>query len=129
MNSQDNILKTNKAILRLTDEGIIQQEYPECIDITIEDSREELSVLQKFCIDRKRPLLVDIRNVRTVQQESRQFYSSDEVARYLSAVAFLVGNPVSKIMGNFFLVINKSELKVKLFTDEYQAIAWLKEYV
>jgi hypothetical protein len=116
-------------LFRLTDEGIIDQEYPESIDVTFNDSKEELSVIREFCKDRKRPMIVDIRNVRTVQRESRQFYSSDEMVRHLSAAALLVGNPVSRIIANFFLGINKANLPVRLFTSKSQAIKWLRRYL
>jgi hypothetical protein len=129
MNIKDKITKTEKALFSLTDEGIIHQEYPVYIDVTLKDSQEELSVIQEYCKNEKRPMIVDIRRVRTVQRESRQLYSSDEVVRHISATALLVGNPVSRITGNFFLGLNKAQFPVKLFTNKDQAIKWLRRYL
>jgi len=129
MNEEGNILRTNKSIFRMTEEGIIEQELPVSVDITLDDSKEDLAVYKVFCKEKKRPLMVDIRNIRTIQRESRLLYSSDEAARYISATALLVGNPVSRIMANFFLGINRAKHPVKLFTSKKQATVWLRGYL
>lgn len=77
----------------------------------------------------KRPLLVDINNIKAVSKESRGIYSSEETAKYLSAAALLVGNPVSRIIGNFYLGINKTCMPVKMFADTDKAFAWLKTFL
>ena len=72
---------------------------------------------------------MDIRNVKTVSKESRSIYSSEDTGRCLSAAALLIGNPVSRIIGNFYLGINKTIMPVKLFNSEEDAFAWLKTFL
>ena len=74
-------------------------------------------------------MLVELDNVKTVSKESRGVYSSEETSKYLSAAALLVGNPVSRIIGNFYLGINKTAMPVKMFTSSKEAIAWLKSFI
>ena len=40
--------------------------------------------------------------------------------------AVLVGHPVSRVLGNFFLGISRPAYPTRLFTDPAAAIGWLK---
>jgi len=72
---------------------------------------------------------VELDNLITVSKESRGVYSSQESNNYFSAAALLVGNPVSRIIGNFYMGINKTAMPIKMFTDKDQAITWLKGFI
>ena len=47
----------------------------------------------------------------------------------VSAVALIVGTPLSRMMGNFFLTVSKPMAPTRLFDDEASALAWLQEFV
>ena len=129
MSGDKELLKSGKATFRIDEEGIIRQEYNGVIDLSIEDSRSELLVFEKYCRDKTRPALIDIRMVKTVQRESRLFYASEEPAKYISAAALLIGNPVSRIIGNFFMGVNRTILPVKLFSNKEEALKWLRTFL
>jgi hypothetical protein len=38
-------------------------------------------------------------------------------------------NPVSRIIGNFYMGINKTAMPVKMFSNEKEAMAWLKTFL
>jgi hypothetical protein len=40
-------------------------------------------------------------------------------------VALLVGSPVTRVIGNFFIGLNKPRWPVRLFRSESDALAWL----
>lgn len=44
-------------------------------------------------------------------------------------MALLIGSPVSRMIGNFFLGINRLRVPVRLFSDEAEALEWLKRYL
>jgi len=129
MVTEGKTFQTVKATFILSADGIIYQDYNENIDLTLEDSHNEMAVYKELCQGKKRPVFINIQNVKTVQRESRQFYASEEPARYISAAALLISNPVSQIMGNFFMGINKTVMPVKLFTDKEEAVKWLSGYM
>lgn len=64
-----------------------------------------------------------------MDRESRAFHSGEMPNQYAKAVALLVKTPVSSIIGNFFLGLNKPSFPTKLFTEKEEAIFWLKEHV
>ena len=128
MVAEGKTVQTEKARITLSADGIIYQEYKENINLTVEDSRKEIGVYSELYQGKKRPVLIDIRNVKTVSRESRQFYAGEEPARFLSAAALIIGNPVSRIMGNFFMGINKTVMPVRLFADPKEAAKWLSDF-
>jgi hypothetical protein len=47
----------------------------------------------------------------------------------VSAVALIVDTPLSRVLGNFFLAVNKPLYPTRLFDNEASALAWLQELV
>ncbi len=74
----------------------------------------------------KLPVLADSRQVTYHSKEVREFYASREMGDHISAMAVLVESFATKLIGNFFIRVNKPHFPTKLFTDEKEAIAWLK---
>lgn len=75
---------------------------------------------------RRSPLLVDTRHGGQQDRPARM-----EVVRrvdMVSAVALLVSTPLSRMMGNFFVTVNKPVAPTRLFDDEASALAWLQEF-
>ena len=123
-------LSTGSGTVRLYSNGIMHQTYKDGANLTIKDTKREMKIYKnEYCEDTSRPILVDINNVRTVSKESRGIYSSTETAEVFSAAALLVGNPVSRIIGNFYLGLNKSAMPVKMFTESGEAFEWLKSFL
>lgn len=67
-------------------------------------------------------LLVDMRGLSGITQEARKVYNDGPA----TAVALLIESPVSRVIGSFFLGLNKPAYPLKLFTNEDKAIEWLK---
>jgi hypothetical protein len=47
----------------------------------------------------------------------------------VSAVALVAGTPLSRMMGNFFLGVNKPPYPTRLLDSETPALAWLQAFV
>jgi len=65
--------------------------------------------------------LIDIRAIRRSTAESRRIHPNPKTAR----MAILVGSPVSRMLGNAYLGINKLACPTKLFTNTDKAAHWL----
>lgn len=119
---------TDKGTVILYENGLMHQVYQDNTDLVMNDSLKELDLYRAdFCRDKKRPILVDITNLRSVDKSSRNIYTSKESAALITRAALLVGNPVSRIIGNFYLGINKALFPVKMFTEADEAMNWLSE--
>ena len=66
MNKNSGVQATTKGQVYLNESGILIQAYHDNIDLLLDDAREEFALYSKLCKSIKRPLLVDIRNIRSV---------------------------------------------------------------
>jgi hypothetical protein len=73
------------------------------------------------------PVLADIRHVKAIEREAREVYRSREKYNMeVTALAILVGSPLSRAIGNFFIGLSRMPMPTRLFTSEADAIRWLK---
>lgn len=107
---------------------IFQFEYYHDVDITLEDALLETALCAEAGGGDKVAALVNITNVKSVSQEARQHYSSEAAGEVYKAVALIVNSLVSKMLGNFFMGLNKPPMPVKMFNSEEEGIAWLKGF-
>jgi hypothetical protein len=127
---EQNKQKTSQGEVWMDKDGFLYQDYPAGTEITLEDSLEELNIYRTtFCKETKRPIIVNISNIKTVSKESRDIYSSEKMGDIISAAALIVGNPVSRIMGNFYMGISKTKMPVRMFTRVDEAKKWLKDFL
>jgi uncharacterized membrane-anchored protein len=129
--SPNNIEKivTRGATLWLGEDGIVRIIHVPGAELTLEDARETMAAFEKLSRGKRRPLFVDISNINSLAREGRQLFAGEEAARVASVVALVVGTPVSKVFGNFFLGISTSRIPTRLFTSEDEALEWLKGHI
>lgn len=75
----------------------------------------------------KRPTLADLRGIASNERAARELAAGPEVVAVTLRMAMLVGNPVSRIFGNFFLRVTRPAYPARIFTDEASARRWLSE--
>lgn len=111
----------------LPDDGVVRLVWSPPVPSGLEDSIATIEAMIELTGDRPAPLLVDVREAGPQSREGRlEFIRRHEV---VSAVAILVGNPLSRMMGNFFMNVNKPKAPTRLFDDEDAAITWLKGFL
>ena len=74
------------------------------------------------------PVLSDVRKIKHVDKEARAILARPEGTVLISAGAFLVNSQLQKILGNFFILVDKPEIPTRLFTDEAEALIWLQQF-
>lgn len=113
----------------ITDEanGILIQRMDEGSYLEAQDSYDCFE--QCFQLKGTKPIyfLSDMRGVKGISKEARKVTAADAKDAKFYAVAALINSGVSKILGNFMIRLNKHPHPVKMFTDETEAIAWLKK--
>jgi len=119
---------TTRMVRIWLDDDIIHAELLH-VESTRADVDVALAALAELVGQRPRPLLADIRRVRGVDRGGRTHAAGPEGARYALALALLVGSPLSRALGNFFLGLNKPLVPCRLFTSEPEALAWLRGFL
>lgn len=113
----------------LGDDGIVRAIVPRGAEDTLEKAKSSLEEIKKVCKGKRRPILVDIRYLKSATFEARNYWSGEETAKVVTAAALWIESPVSKVVGNFYLGLNKSIAPTKLFTEENAALQWLDKFI
>ena len=71
------------------------------------------------------PVFCDMRGIKDSERAARD-YLAKEGSSLVKAVAVLTDSPVTKIMLNFYLTISRPLIPTKMFTNETQALEFLK---
>lgn len=77
----------------------------------------------------KPPILVDARNVISMSKESRDHLAMRDRVGGVCAIAIIIHSPLSRLIGNFFMGLNKPTVPTKLFTKESEALKWLHKFL
>ncbi len=112
--------------LRL-EEGILLGKWNEPF-ITLDVAKQAVEARLRFCEGSSHPALIDMRKIKSVTKEARE-YLAREGAEGIRAGALLIGSPLTRMLGNIFLQINKPEVPTRLFTSEESAKQWLRKFL
>ena len=111
----------------LPPDGVVRLVWAPHVPSGLEDATAAIEAMRELTGDRQAPLLVDMTDAGPQDRSARmEFIRRHEV---VSAVALIAGNPLSRMMANFFINVSKPKAPTRLFEDEAAAFAWLKEYV
>lgn len=64
-----------------------------------------------------------------VDRGARAFFAGEEYMRLCSQTALVVGSPVSRVIGNFFVGLNRPRYPYRIFDDPALATEWLRGFV
>jgi hypothetical protein len=123
------MIETRTATIQLGSDGIIRVKLNPGPDALIEDAIESVAAVRKLAAGTEHPLLVDLREQKSVSKESRSYYTGEEAAKLVTAVAIVVGSPVSRVIGNFYIGFSKQRTPLRLFDSETMSVDWLKGFI
>jgi hypothetical protein len=110
-------------------DGIARTKVKPFAEVTLVEARENSIAVNNLSAGNTFPLLIDSRNIRSITKEARDFFSMNNRDSCISAFAILIDSPLSRIIGNFFMGLNKPRVPARLFTIEKEALDWLKEFL
>ena len=110
------------------EDGIARIIHVPGAEVTLADAQETMVAYKKLNEGKRLPLFVDTKTMKSLSRDARHFYAGEEAAGCASSVALIVGTPVSRVLGNFYLGLSNPHLPTRLFSDEDEALAWLKGF-
>lgn len=116
----------DKFHLTLVENGIIENYVKPGVLIEAADAWEIkrqnliLSDQKEYCV------LVVSGHLSSVSKEAREVVASREFIGKTLAKALLVDSLGHRIVGNFYLSVNKPKIKTKIFSDRTEALKWLR---
>ena len=111
------------------EDGICRTKTKPLAEISIKEAIENSVAVSSFYRGKKFPLLIDARNIKYMEREARNHFSTNGRDTKINCFAIMVKSPLSRMVGNFFMGLNKPSIPARLFDKETDAIKWLKEYL
>jgi hypothetical protein len=125
----ENVQSSRVAKVWVGEDGIARIIHEPNCDVTLADAQETMAAYEKVNQGKRLPLFIDTMTMRSLSREARHYYASEEAAAVASAAAIIIGSPVSRVLGNFYLGLSNPHLPSRLFTDEDEALAWLRGFL
>lgn len=75
------------------------------------------------------PVLADVRNIRAVSKEARDYFAGPEGVKGISALAILTGGFLTVVTANLFMRFSRPPIPTKVFKTKEQAVRWLNQVV
>lgn len=122
-------LKKSSHTLVETSPPIIKMEVNESDFLEVEDVEAvrkvnlEFSQGKPFCI-----LLNTEKGYFNVSPEANKLLTSKEFAEKRMAAAFIVNSLAARLAGNFFIRLSKRSSPTRMFTNEKDALNWLRSF-
>jgi hypothetical protein len=127
MDRDSGVITHPKFRMWLRPDGIVQVVWVPGTTALLKDATATLEAMAQLTGGRRSPLLVDMRDTGPQDRPTRAEWTRR--SDLSSAVALIVGTPLSRMVGNLFIRMNKPQFPVRLFDNEASAVAWLLEFV
>ena len=95
----------------------------------------DLQVAKDIVNDRKtvskgilRPCFIDVTEVLCIDTPGRRYLASSEACEFLSAGAIYSTNPLLRLVGNAFIILDRPLIPSKVFNNREQGIRWLEPF-
>jgi len=113
----------------LGDEGILTIDFSRYDRITLASMYYAHAQHVALCLDGKIPVLIKGAGIASVEYKAQRYLSSPEVCAGVSAGAIVVKSFLERHLARMFLTYHRPPYPVQVFSDEADALAWLRGYL
>lgn len=106
---------------------IFYGEYKKDVYIDLPTAQFIVQKRIELCGDKNYPAIGKFEGKFTFSKEARDFVGTEYGNRNMTKLAIMTPSTVSKTVGNWYLTLSKPYIPTRLFTNEEEAIKWLKE--
>lgn len=118
----------HKFIISLVEDGYYDLFIKDNVEIFIEDMSRIVDAQKQLCGQRI-PILISGGKYSTTNVDVMRFLAKNENMPYSKVSAYVTNSISQKLLGNFYIKINKPERPTKFFNNKEEGIAWLKQYI
>jgi hypothetical protein len=121
---------TRTAQIETTPDGVVITRILPDVEQQVSDAVENIAVSAEACGGRRAPIVVDLRRAKTLDAETRHYYSGRKLTDSFTSIAILV--PVGafgRMLGNLYLRVANPGVPAKLFDSEEAALEWSGRHV
>jgi hypothetical protein len=107
---------------------ILRIEILEGAEIELSDALQNYEATKILTKNDKYLILVDGRTSLSVSREARGFAAQSKNDG-CTACAFIITSTANKLIGNFYINVNKPNTPTRIFSSEEKAIEWLESFL
>ncbi|MBK7669412.1 MAG: hypothetical protein IPJ32_19940 [Sphingobacteriaceae bacterium] len=89
------------------EDGIARTKVKPEIDITLNHALENTEAVTSLYVEKKFPILIDSRGIKSMSRDAREHFSTRGRDSKTNAFGIVIKSPLSRVVGNFFLGLNK----------------------
>ncbi len=127
MNPDSGVISHPKFRMWLRPDGIVQLVWVPRATMDLEDALAATEAMAGLTGGRRSPLLVNTSHSGSQDRPARTEFANR--GDLVSAVALIVGSPLSRILGGLFVAVSRPMAPTRLFDDEASAVVWLQAFV
>ncbi len=121
------VLKTSLSVLQLLPEGIVRYPLPEGASFDEFHVQEMADGVRELMGGEPVGLLLDAPRYVSSTPAARRLAGREDLWEHVSACAIRVGSPVSIMLGNLFLKLERPVVQTRFFSREGSAFSWLQD--
>jgi len=121
-------IETEHVITWLNEDGIFISTFTPNMVVTLEMAKKLVESRLKISNGVARPGLSDIRNLKRLDNQAREYLETEKAHELVTAAALVTRTPVQNLIANFYLKFRKAHCPARLFTDKKKALRWLSLY-
>jgi hypothetical protein len=128
-------LKTNTKIqheladFHLDEKGILIIHIHRNAFVQTKDIQAMLHIHGELTNGKRCPCVMVLGEYANVSADGRKFLATEDAVQFSSCEAFVVKSLAQKILGNFYLKIDKPNIPSKLFNNFEEAYAWAETFI
>lgn len=121
--------QTGASEIWIDDEGIMRIIFAKNITLTLPDMQEAYALFDEFGFGhgRKKSRQLLTGGPFTVSREAREFAGKNG-SDYFHAAAMVTGNVLMRYVINLFNALVKHDVPFKIFSNEEEALEWLRTF-
>ncbi len=118
----------NEFVEMWVENGILHIVHVPFATITLEIAEINVAARLEIAEGKTLPILADVRSAKTMTKEARQYLSTGDGVKGISAGAFLIKTQIEVLLTNAWLALYPMQVPTRLFTDKKDALGWLEKY-
>ena len=125
MNRPENgVIETRVYYTWMGADGIARTQVKPGSEVVLADALENSKAVNDLAGPSTYPLMIDARQITSITKEARDYFSMRGRESRVIALAIVIDSPLSRIIGNFFMGLNKPRVPTRLFGDTESAAEW-----
>jgi len=120
----DKVVETPTARQWLGSDGMVRHVLRDGAVLDLPAARLNLRAVVTVSEGQRLPMVAVVTGLASATRQVRQFYAGAEAAEAVSCVAMVTGSAVSRVIGNFFVALNRPQAPTRMFGTLEQALVW-----